>query len=568
MTKISRTDYARLYGPTRGDIVRLGDTSLLAAVQRDFTTYGDELTTGAGKVMRDGEGFSPTATYASGALDMVVQNATVIDPVIGIVKGDIGIRDGKVIGIGKAGNPDIMNGVDEPLRTGPHTTVVHGEQCIATAGAVEGHTHFLSPQQCDHALAGGTTTLIGMSLGPNFDTSCAGPNALGQLMRAADQYCLNFGFLGRGSSDAGALEASVAAGALGVKIHEDLGAAPAVIDQSLTVADRNDFAVHLHTDTINEFGFCEDTLAAIGGRAIHMYHVEGAGGGHSPDLLKVCGYENVVPSSTNPTNPFTPLTLDEGVPMTMLCHMLSYKIPEDVAFADCRIRPQTMAAEDILHDMGAISIFGSDSQGMGRLAENIAKCWQLASTMKDRTGPLPEEPLSGADNLRITRYIAKYTINPARAAGLDAYVGSLEPGKLADLVLWPRESFGIKPWLVIKSGQIVWSSMGDASGSLTISQPVLQRYSWGALGTAKSHLGVTFVSKLAIENDVRCKLGLQKDVCCIKNVRRIGKKDMLHNDALPTISVNPQTFEVYADGELLTCEPATNVPLNRRYLLR
>ena len=568
MAILSRAHYAELYGPTTGDLVRLADTDLLAEIEKDYTTYGDELTTGAGKNMRDGEGFQTTGTYASGALDMVVQNSTIIDAVQGIVKADIGIRDGRIVGIGKAGNPDVMNGVDPKLHTGPNTTVVHGDFYIVTAGAVEAHAHFLSPQQCDHALAGGTTTMIGMTVGPHFDVSCSGPNVLGALIRAADAYCLNFGFLGRGCSDPGAVEESVAGGALGVKIHEDFGAAPAVIDGSLVAADRNDFAVHLHTDTINEFGFCEDTLAAVGGRTIHMYHVEGAGGGHAPDLLVVNSRPNVIPSSTNPTNPFTAYGLNEGVPMTMLAHILNYRLPEDVAFAEARIRPQSMAAEDFLHDMGAISIFGTDTQGMGRLAENIAKCWQLASVMKERVGRLPEERTSRADNERIKRYVAKYTINAARAVGIDNYVGSIESGKIADLVLWPRASFGIKPWLVIKAGFVAWSAMGDGNASTINSEPIVHRPMWGAIGTAKHHLGFTFVSKLAIDADVSRKLGVSKRMLPIKSVRTLTKRDMLHNSALPVIEVNPQTFEIRADGRLLTCEPAKVVPLSRRYLLR
>ena len=568
MARISRKAYAQMYGPTAGDLVRLGDTSLLAEIERDFTVYGDELTTGAGKNMRDGEGFQTSGTYASGALDLVVQNATIIDAVVGIVKADIGVRDGRIVGIGKAGNPDVMDGVDARLRTGPNTTVIHGDFYIVTAGGVEGHAHFLSPQQCDHALAGGITTMIGMSPGPHFDVSCSGPNVLGAIIRAADHYCLNFGFLGRGCSDPGAVEESVAGGALGVKIHEDFGAAPAVIDGSLIAADRHDFAVHLHTDTINEFGFCEDTLAVIGARTIHMYHVEGAGGGHAPDLLRVNAYPNVIPSSTNPTNPFTAYALEEGVPMTMLAHILNYDLPEDVAFAESRIRPQTMAAEDFLHDMGAISIFATDTQGMGRLAENVAKCWQLASVMKDRVGRLPGETTARADNERIKRYVAKYTINPAIGVGIADHVGSIEPGKLADLVLWPRASFGIKPWIVIKSGEIVWAAMGDGNASQINSEPIVQRPMWGALGTAKEHLGVTFVSQLALDADVARTLGVRKKMVPITSVRRLRKMDMVRNAAMPRIEVDAQTFEVRADGTLLSCPPAAVVPLCRRYLLR
>ena len=568
MTSLSRLHYADLYGPTTGDLVRLGDTELLAEVEHDFASHGDELTTGAGKAMRDGEGFCPQGTYANGALDMVVHNATIADPVLGIVKGDIGIRDGRIVGVGKAGNPYVMANVDPRLLTGPNTTVVNAEQFIVTPGGVEAHAHFIAPQQVDHALAGGTTTMIGMTVGPHFDVSCSGPNVLGQLIRASDAFCLNFGFLGRGSSNPAAVEESVAGGALGVKIHEDFGAAPAVIDASLKAADRSDFAVHLHTDTINEFGFCEDTLSAIDGRTIHMYHVEGAGGGHAPDLLRVNSFPNVIPSSTNPTNPFTPLALVEGLPMTMLAHQLSYKLPEDVIFAEQRVRPQSMAAEDFLHDMGAISIFATDSQGMGRLSENIAKCWQLASVMKSRTGRLPEERTDRADNERIKRYLAKYTINPARAVGIDDHVGSIETGKLADLVLWPRQSFGAKPWMIIKSGYVVWSASGDASGSLPMCEPVVQRPMWGAVGGCPTNLGYTFVSSLAIEADVANRLGVGKQMLPIKNIRRLSKRNMLHNDAMPSITVDPHTFEVRADGRLLSCEPVSTVPLSRRYFLR
>jgi urease subunit alpha len=568
MARIPRADYAAVYGPTTGDLLRLADSDLLAEIERDYTHYGDELTTGAGKSMRDGEGYQPRGSYAAGALDMCVQNCTIIDAVLGIVKADIGIRDGRIAGIGKAGNPDVMAGVTPGMVCGPNTSMVHGEFFVATAGGIEAHAHFLSPQQAEHALAGGCTTMIGMTPGPHFDTSCSGPNIVGNLIRGADEYCLNFGFLGRGASDPGAVEETVAGGALGVKIHEDLGASPAVIDGSLVAADRNDFAVHLHTDTINEFGYCEDTLAAVAGRVIHMYHVEGAGGGHAPDLIKVNGHANVIPSSTNPTNPFTPLALDEGVPMTMLAHVMNFNLPEDVAFAESRIRPQSMAAEDFLHDMGAISIFATDTQGMGRLAENIAKCWQLAAVMKGRVGRLPQERTARADNERIKRYVAKYTINPARAVGIARHVGSLEPGKLADIVLWPRASFGIKPWLVIKSGFVAWSAMGDGNGSTINAEPIVQRPMWGGIGSAKHHLGVTFVSKLAIDAGTETRLGVRKRFVQIDSVRGISKRDMLHNDALPRIEVDAQTFEVRADGRLLDCAPATSVPFYRKYLLR
>ena len=568
MATMSRRDYAAAYGPTTGDLVRLGDTELLAEIERDFTHYGDELSTGAGKAMRDGEGFQTTGTQASGALDSVIQNATIIDAVLGIVKGDIGIRDGRIVAIGKAGNPDTMHGVDLRLRTGPNTTVYHGEPYIITAGAVEAHAHFLSPQQCEHALAGGTTTMIGMSPGPHFDVSCSGPNVLGQLIQSLDRCPLNFGFLGRGCSDPGAVEESVAGGALGVKIHEDFGASGAVIDGSLIAADRHDFSVCLHTDTINEFGYCEDTLRSIKGRTIHMFHTEGAGGGHAPDLLRVNGMAHVLPSSTNPTNPFTAYALDEGVPMTMLAHMMNWRLAEDLAFAESRVRPQTMAAEDFLHDMGAISIFATDSQGMGRLAENQAKAFQLASVMKQRVGRLPEETTARADNARILRYLAKTTINPAIAAGIDAEVGSLQPGRLADLVFWPRASFGIKPWMVMKSGFIAWSVMGDGNASQIGSEPQIQRPMFGSFGLSPQHLGVNFMSQLAIANHVRDRLGLGKASVAINSVRALGKRHMLHNSALPHIEVDPASFEVRADGQLLSCAPAESVPLNRKYMLR
>ncbi len=566
--KLSRRQYAALYGPTTGDMFRLGDTSLIAEIEFDHARPGDELTTGGGKNMRDGEGFRTKGTDASGACDMIVQNALILDPVLGIIKGDIGVRRGRIVAVGKAGNPDIMDGVTPGLVAGPNTTMIHGDNHVVTPGVIEAHAHFLSPQQSWHALAGGCTTMIGMSPGPHFDTSCAGPHTLGRLIQAADEYPINFGFLGRGCSDPGAVAESVAGGALGVKIHEDLGASPAVIDGCLKAADAADFSVHIHTDTINEFGFCEDTMAAVAGRTVHMYHTEGAGGGHAPDILAVNAWANVLPSSTNPTNPFTAAALEEGVPMTMLAHMMSYDLPEDVAFAECRIRPQTMAAEDFLQDMGAISIFATDTQGMGRLAENATKAFQLASVMKDRVGRLPEERTAKADNERILRYLAKLTINPAIAAGIDAHVGSIAPGKLADLVIWRRDSFGAKPEMVVKAGEIVWATMGDGNGSFIGSEPLVHRPMWGALGTAKHKVGFTFASRLAIENGVAERLGVQKEILPIASVRKLGKKDMIRNAACPKIEIDPRTFEVRADGALLMCEPAARVPLARAHFLR
>ncbi len=566
--KLSREQYAAFYGPTTGDKFRLADTALIAEIEKDFAHYGDELTTGAGKSMRDGEGYYPKGTDKSKALDLVVQNATIIDPVLGIVKGDIGLRRGRIVGVGKAGSPGIMNGVTVDLTTGPNTTVIHGDNLVVTPGIVEAHAHFLSPQQSWHALAGGCTTMIGMSPGPKFDVSCSGPHTLGRLIQAADEFPLNFGFLGRGSSSVDAINESVAGGALGVKIHEDFGASGAVIDSCLSAADAADFSVHIHTDTINEFGFYEDTMDAVNNRTVHMYHTEGAGGGHAPDILAVNGWKNVLPSSTNPTNPFTPAALEEGVPMTMLAHMMSYELPEDVAFAECRIRPQSMSAEDFLHDMGAISIFATDTQGMGRLAENGTKAFQLASIMKGRVGRLNEEKTDGADNERILRYIAKLTINPAIAAGIDKYVGSLEKGKLADFAVWRRDHFMTKPELVVKSGEIVWSKMGDGNGSFIGAEPLVQRPMWGSMGTAKSKVGFTFVSNLAIENDIENKLEVQKEFLPIQSVRTLRKTNMLRNDAVPHIEVDSNTFEVRADGKLLTAPPVKKVPLNRKYFVR
>ena len=568
MVSISRRAYAEIYGPTKGDLVRLADTSLFVEIERDYTTYGHELWVGAGKTFRDGEGYNATLRSSDRILDIVIQNATIIDAELGIVKGDIGIRDGRIVGVGKAGNPDVMPGVHPDLIVGHTTTPISGAPFIVTAGAVECHAHIQSPEQSIHALAGGTTTLVGGSPGPVFEVGSGSTFTFGRFLQATEYSPLNFALFGRGGSNPESVEESVAAGALSVKIHEDFGASPAVIDASLIAADRNDFSVHLHTDSINEFGYCEDTMAAVAGRTIHMYHVEGAGGGHAPDLLKVVSFDNVIPSSTNPTNPFTAYGLEEGVPMTMIAHQLNYNTPEDVAFGEARVRAQSMAAEDFLHDMGAISIFGTDTQGMGRLAENVANCWQLASVMKDRLGRLSEETTAMADNERVKRYVAKYTINPAIAVGIADHVGSIAPGKMADLVLWPRASFGVKPWMVIKGGFVAWAAMGDGNGSLSLAEPIVQRPMWGALGAAKYHSGVNFVSKLAVEAEVGRKLALRKQMVQIKSVRNLRKSDMIRNAAMPRVEVDPQTFEVRADGKLLFCPPAAKLPLTRRYMLR
>lgn len=568
MVTMTRKAYANTYGPTKGDMVRLGDTNLLIEIEEDLTQPGDEILIGAGKSFRDSEAVKARARNSTGALDIVIMNATIIDAKAGIVKADIGIKDGKIAGIGKAGNPDIMPGVHPDLIVGSTTTPLPGQKFIVTAGAVESHGHIGSPEQGIHAMAGGTTTLIGGGPGALFEVGSGSAYTFGRFLQGTEHSPVNFALFGRGSTDPDSVIESVAAGGMAVKIHEDFGAQPAVIDGSLIAADRHDFAVHLHTDSINEFGYAEETMAACEGRTIHMYHVEGAGGGHAPDLLKVVSWENVIPSSTNPTNPFTAYALEEGLPMTMIAHQLDYTTPEDVAFGDSRVRAQSMVGEDFLHDMGAISIFGTDTQGMGRLAENVANCWQLASVMKDRIGRLPGERTAKADNERVKRYIAKLTINPAIAVGIDDYVGSIEPGKIADLVFWPRESFGIKPAMVMKSGFIAWSKMGDGNGSLSASEPLIQRPLWGSLGKAPGALGVNFFSKLAMDAGIREKLGLSKRALQIKSVRQLTKKDMILNDALPHVEIDPQTFDVRADGVLLTAPPAATVPLARRYMLR
>jgi len=568
VTSIDRRSYARIFGPTAGDRIRLADSDLLVEVEHDYTHPGFELLSGAGKAMRDGEGYQPTAKPSDGALDYVITNAVIIDAVVGIIKADIGIRDGRIVGIGKAGNPDTMPGVDEHLVVGTATTPIPAEGMIVTAGAIETHAHLISPQQTEHALATGTTTLIGGTLGPTFDIATGAPRNLGLFLKAGEYTPMNYVPFGRGSSDPAAVLETVAGGAGAVKVHEDLGASPAVIDQTLVAADSADFAVHLHTDSINEFGFSETTMDTIGGRTIHLYHVEGAGGGHAPDLIRCVGFDNVIPGTTNPTNPYTLGGLEEGVPMTMLAHLMNWEAPEDIAFAEARIRPQTMVAEDFLHDMGAISIFGSDPQGMGRVAENIANCWQLAAVMKQRVGRLPEETTLDADNERVKRYIAKLTINPAISIGADAHIGSVEVGKVADLVIWQPAFFGVKPRLVLKNGFVAWAGLGDAAGAISSTEPIIQRANWGALGEAAAELGFVFMSSLAIDAGVPQRLGLRKNVLPIASVRGLRKKDMVRNAALPHVEVDPRTFDVRADGRLLTAEPPAAVPFSTKYLLR
>ena len=570
MVSITRANYAALYGPTVGDGVRLGDTSLVAVVEKDHAVYGDECLHGGGKTLRDGLGLAAGVTNADGALDFLLCNATIIDPVLGIIKGDLGIRDGRIVGVGKAGNPAIMDGVDPRLIVGAGTTVRDCEGLIVTPGAIDVHVHFDSAGLVDHAIASGITTMLGGSLGPiTVGIDSGGPFNTGKMLQASEAWPMNFGFLGRGNSHKPApLIEQLKTGCLGLKIHEDWGAMPATIDACLGIADDYDFQVQLHTDTLNESGFVEDTLRAIGGRVIHMYHTEGAGGGHAPDIIQVAGYPNCLPSSTNPTNPYTVNTFDEHLDMTMVCHHLNPANPEDVAFAESRIRAQTIAAEDVLHDIGAISMLGSDSQGMGRIHEVICRTWQLASKMKDQRGQLPDDRPGFGDNARIKRYIAKYTINAARTFGIADHVGSLEDGKMADVVVWRPAFFGIKPELVIKGGFIAWGAMGDSAASLMTCEPMRLRAQWGAYGLAKQGLSANFVHPLAIEGGLGGALGLRKTLLPARGTRILSKADMLWNDACPAIRVDAQTFDVFVDGELATCEPAAVLPLAQRYVLR
>jgi urease subunit alpha len=570
MARMNRKDYAALYGPTRGDGVRLGDTALIAEIEHDFTVPGEECLHGGGKTLRDGIGLCAGVDSAQGALDMLVSNAVVIDPVLGIVKGDIGVKDGRIVGVGKAGNPALMDGVDPSLICAAATTVRDAEGLIATPGGIDVHVHFDSAQLCEHAISSGITTMIGGSLGPiTVGIDCGGAWNVARMLQASQAWPINFGFLGRGnSSKPRSLLDQIAGGCLGLKIHEDWGAMPAVIDCCLAVADELDFQVQLHTDTLNESGFLEDTLAAINGRTIHMYHAEGAGGGHAPDIIRITGEANCLPSSTNPTNPYTVNTFDEHLDMIMVCHHLNPAVPEDVAFAESRIRSQTIAAEDVLHDIGAISMLGSDSQGMGRINEVICRVWQLASKMRDQRGRLPEERSRIGDNERIKRYIAKYTINAARTFGIDRHIGSLEKGKMADLVLWRPAFFGIKPELVIKGGFIAWAAMGDSAASLMTCEPLAMRPQWGAFGNAKQGLSANFVNPMAVEGGLAGRLNLEKPLLASRGTRKLSKHHMLHNSACPNISVDPESFEVSIDGDVITCEPARTLPLTQRYMLR
>ena len=566
--EMTRRAYAGMFGPTVGDKVRLADTEIFIEVEEDRTIYGEEVKFGGGKVIRDGMGQSQM-TRAEGAVDTVITNALILDH-WGIVKADIGLRDGHIAAIGKAGNPDVQSGVD--IVIGPTTEAIAGEGKIITAGGLDVHVHFVSPQQVDHSLHSGVTTLMGGGTGPatgtNATTASPGGWHIGRMLQAAEGLPVNLGFFGKGNASLpAALEEQVRAGACGLKLHEDWGTTPAAIDNSLSVADKMDVQILIHTDTLNESGFLENTLAAFKGRTIHAFHTEGAGGGHAPDIIRACGEPNVIPSSTNPTRPFTINTLDEHLDMLMVCHHLDRQVPEDVAFAESRIRRETMAAEDILHDIGGLSIIASDSQAMGRVGEVIIRTWQTADKMKKQRGRLPDETGEN-DNFRAKRYIAKYTINPAIAQGVSKYVGSVEPGKLADLVIWSPAFFGVKPDMVIKSGTIISARMGDPNSSIPTPQPSYYRPMFGAYGASLTASCVTFVSAAAMESDLPGKLGLAKDLVPVSNTRSgIGKRSMIHNDLTPVMEVDPETYEVRADGELLTCEPATELPMAQRYFL-
>lgn len=567
--RMSRRAYAETFGPTVGDKVRLADTELFIEVERDLTIYGDEVKFGGGKVIRDGMGQAPISNQ-DGAVDAVITNALILDW-WGIVKADIGIKDGKIYKIGKAGNPYIQDNVD--IIIGPGTEAIAGEGMILTAGGIDTHIHFICPQQIEVAIASGITTMIGGGTGPaagtNATTCTPGPWNIYRMLQAADAFPMNLGFMGKGNaSQPQGLVEQVEAGAMGLKLHEDWGTTPAAIDTCLSVADEYDVQVAIHTDTLNEAGFVEDTIAAFKNRVIHTYHTEGAGGGHAPDIIKVCGEANVLPSSTNPTRPYTVNTLDEHLDMLMVCHHLDAGIPEDVAFAESRIRRETIAAEDILHDLGAFSMISSDSQAMGRVGEVIIRTWQTGHKMKVQRGGngLPTD-VTDNDNFRAKRYVAKYTINPAITHGIAQYVGSVEEGKIADLCLWRPAFFGVKPEMVIKGGIIAWAQMGDANASIPTPQPVHMRPMFGSFGGACHATSLTFVSQEALKRDIPNQLKLRKNAVAVSGIRNLSKRDMKLNDAMPHIEVDPETYEVRADGELLTCEPATVLPMAQRYFL-
>ena len=568
--KIPRKQYVELYGPTKGDRIRLGDTDLIIEIEKDLITYGDELVFGGGKSIRDGMG-QASGIKSKFSLDLVITNTILMDPLLGIVKTDIGIKNGLILGIGKAGNPNVMDGVSENMIVSSNTEVISGEHTICTAGTIDTHIHFISPQQIVEAICSGTTTMIGGGTGPSEGTkatTCSpGPWNIHRMLESLDDSPLNFGLLGKGNDS---LEPSlleqINEGACGLKLHEDWGSTPATIDAALKVADKTDTQVAIHTDTLNECGYVDDTIKAISGRTIHTYHTEGAGGGHAPDILKIAGELNVLPSSTNPTRPFTVNTLEEHLDMMMVCHHLNPSISEDVAFAESRIRAETIAAEDVLHDIGAISMYSSDSQAMGRVGEVTTRAWQTADKMKKMSGRLKQEK-GNNDNLRVKRFLAKLTINPAITHGISDYVGSLQVGKLADIVIWTPQFFGIKPKLIIKGGFIAYSLMGDPNASIPTPEPVYYRPMFGAMGKAKYSTSVTFTSKCAIRNGLQKKLGLKKKLLPVKNCRNISKKDMVHNNLIPKIEIDPETYVVKVDGNIATTEAAQKLSLSRLYNL-
>jgi urease subunit alpha len=571
---IPRSQYVATYGPTVGDQVRLGDTNLFVQIEQDLLTYGDECKFGGGKSVRDGMAQSATATRSNinhGVLDMVITNVIIIDH-SGIIKADIGIRDGNIVGIGQSGNPDTMDGVSPNMVIGASTEVHNGAHLIATAGGIDTHIHFICPQQIEHALHSGVTTMIGGGTGPadgtNATTVTAGAWFIERMLQAAEHYPVNLGFFGKGNcASLEPMREQIEAGALGLKIHEDWGSTPATIDAALKIADEMDIQVAIHTDTLNEAGFLEDTMAAINGRVIHTFHTEGAGGGHAPDIIRAAMFPNVLPASTNPTRPYTVNTIDEHLDMLMVCHHLDKRVSEDVAFADSRIRPETIAAEDILHDMGVFSIMSSDSQAMGRVAEVITRTWQTADKMHAQRGLLDEDQAMNANNYRVKRYIAKYTINPAIAHGISEHVGSIEVGKMADIVLWKPAFFGVKPEMILKAGMITAARMGDPNASIPTPQPVMYRPMFGAHGVALAKTSVLFVSQAGIDNKIGEKYGLSKKLIAVKNCRGIGKKDLIHNDKMPEITVDAERYEVRVDGVHITCEPADKLPLAQRYFL-
>jgi urease subunit alpha len=568
--KIPRKQYVELYGPTKGDKARLADTDLIIEIEQDLLTYGDELVFGGGKSIRDGMG-QATGVSSSRSLDLVITNAIVMDPLIGILKADIGIKDGLIAGVGKAGNPNVMDGVYNNMIVSSNTEVVSGEHTICTPGTIDTHIHFISPQQAIEAICSGTTTMIGGGTGPSEGTKATtctpGPWNIHRMLESLEEFPLNFGLLGKGNDSLqSSLMEQIEAGACGLKLHEDWGSTPATIDAALKVADKSDTQVAIHTDTLNECGFVDDTIEAIAGRTIHTYHTEGAGGGHAPDIMKIAGEKNVLPSSTNPTRPFTINTLDEHLDMMMVCHHLNPAISEDVAFAESRIRAETIAAEDVLHDIGALSMYSSDSQAMGRVGEVTTRAWQTADKMKKMSGRLKEENYDN-DNLRVKRYLAKLTINPAITHGIAEYVGSLQPKKIADIVMWTPQFFGIKPKLIIKGGFIAYSLMGDPNASIPTPEPVYYRPMFGAMGLAKYSTSVTFTSKLAIKNDLKKKLGLKKKLLPVNNCRNISKKDMVYNNLTPKIEIDPETYVVKVDGKIATTEPANKLSLSRLYNL-